>query len=117
MLFLLKSHTNSNLIHKGALDNDKHRLLPGGFADVDVELPEKKKVITVPLTAVSYSLFGNNLYVVTPEKKKGKSRLVANQRIVTLGKRLNNRVIILKGLKKGAQVVSAGQLKLHNAVM
>lgn len=99
---------------RAVLKNDKKQLLPGGFAEVDVLLPQKNNVITVPLTAVSYTLFGDNLYVINKKKIKGKVQLVAEQRIVKLGKRFGNKVIVLKGLKKGEQVVSAGQLKLHN---
>ena len=71
-----------------------------------IERSEVEKQLSYTLQSIELDGLG--------EKIKGKVQLVAEQRIVKLGKRFGNRVIVLKGLKKGEQVVSAGQLKLHN---
>jgi membrane fusion protein (multidrug efflux system) len=75
----------------------------------------KNKVMIIPLTAVSYNLYGDIVYVVSQQgkDKKGQPQLVAKQRFVTLGERRNNEVQVLKGLNEGEQVVTAGQIKLH----
>ena len=58
------------------LQNADQRLLPGMFANVAVLAGEAQPVVTVPRTAVSYSLYGDSVYVVvdelpTPEEAEG----------------------------------------------
>lgn len=94
--------------------NDKGRLYPGLFADVSVIEPVKKDVITVPQTAVTYSLYGDSIYVVVKGKDKfGKPALIAKQRFVKVGSRRDTVIAIDQGIKAGDQVVTSGQLKLH----
>lgn len=111
-----KVSTNTRTIEvRAEIPNQDGLLYPGIFADVKVVLPEKKNVVTVPQTAVSYSLYGDLVYIVTDGKdKKGKSSLIVKSQFVTVGKRLGSNVAITKGLKVGQTVVSAGQLKLHD---
>lgn len=94
--------------------NKDLELYPGLFANVTLILPEKRNVITIPQTAVNYSLYGDSVYVVTKGKdKKGKSALIAQQKFVNVGERRGTVVEIKKGLNVGDTVVTAGQLKLH----
>lgn len=100
---------------RATVPNDDSRLYPGLFADVSVILPQKLNVITIPQTAITYSLHGNSVYVVTKSKdKKGKAVLTVTHKFVTLGDRRGNIVAIKKGIKVGDVVVTSGQLKLHN---
>lgn len=100
---------------RAIVPNQNNRLYPGLFANVTVLLPIKTNVMVVPLTAVSYNLYGDIVYVVSQQgkNKKGQPILVAKQRFVGLGERRDNEVQVLKGLKVGEQVVTAGQIKLH----
>jgi multidrug efflux system membrane fusion protein len=108
---------------RGQLANPEHALLPGMFARVSVVLPPEPNVVTVPETAVDYTVYGDSVYVVKDGKDKdgkpmvdkdGKPQLVAEQTFVTLGPRFGDKVSILKGINAGDTVVVGGQLKLHN---
>lgn len=99
-----------NVNFQATLDNQDNFLSPGMFAKADIIVPEKVKLITLPETAIDYSLYGNVVYVI--EKKDGK--LFANAKYVKVGEKQNNSVSILEGLKQGEQVVADGQLKITN---
>lgn len=49
---------------RGRLENPDEKLLPGMFANVTVMAGEEREVVVVPRTAVSYSLYGDSVYVV-----------------------------------------------------
>ncbi|AIT63233.1 efflux RND transporter periplasmic adaptor subunit [Coxiella burnetii] len=110
----LVTEATRNINVQGTIPNGDYRLYPGTFANVTVYLPEKKAVVTVPQTAVTYSLYGDTVFVVEPGKnKKGQAALVARQRLVEIGDMKNNKVFIKKGVKAGEEVVTSGQNKLH----
>jgi multidrug efflux system membrane fusion protein len=100
---------------QATLSNPEHRLLPGMFANVAVVLPPRVGVITVPETAVDYSLYGDAVFVIAEAGKDaaGKPILKATRTFVKTGERFNNRVTILSGLKPGDKVAASGQLKLN----
>lgn len=101
---------------QGTLPNTNYRLYPGSFANVSVYLPKRKSVVTVPQTAMTYSLYGNTVYVVEQKgkDKKGKPILRAYERYATVGPMKDNVVVIKKGIKAGEIVVTSGQNKLQN---
>lgn len=108
-----------NFLVQATLPNKDEKLYPGLFATINVIEPHKQAVIVVPSTAVTYSLFGNTVYVLEkpkkPEKSKdGKPIYIAKQRYVKTGKQTGDKVVILEGLEPNQQVVSSGQLKLSN---
>lgn len=98
------------------IDNPEHRLRPGMFADVEVQAGAPREVVTVPKTAVSYSLYGDAVYVVSQDgtDEQGNPVLKANQRFVQVGEANGERVAISEGLQPGERVVTAGQLKLND---
>lgn len=100
---------------QGTLANPGERLQPGMFAMAAVELPPQPNVITVPETAVAYSLYGDTVYVVreTPTSD-GQKKLTVSRKVVRTGQRFNGRVTILKGLEAGDRVVVSGQLRLFD---
>lgn len=107
--------TTRNVRIRAIVPNADEKLRPGFFARVTVDLPNVTEVLQLPSTAVVYSPYGNSVYVVNEKKgEDGKSQLVVEQRPVTTGGRRGDQVSILKGLKAGDQVVSAGQMKLRN---
>ena len=57
-----------------SLPNPERKLLPGMFANVAVLAGEPADVVTVPRTAVTYSLYGDSVYVVKPAAAEGGSR-------------------------------------------
>ncbi len=74
------------------------------------------KYLTVPQTAVAFNPYGETIYLVQEGEKgpDGKTGLIAKQVFVTTGATRGDQVAILKGIKDGDIVVSAGQLKLKN---
>ncbi|MGS2717623.1 efflux RND transporter periplasmic adaptor subunit [Eionea flava] len=46
------------------LSNPDNTLLPGMFASIDVMLPDVQRVLLVPITAVSYSTYGDSVFVI-----------------------------------------------------
>ena len=54
------------LLVRGLLPNPDRKLLPGMFANVTVLVGAPRDVVTVPRTAVTYSLYGDSVYVVKP---------------------------------------------------
>jgi membrane fusion protein, multidrug efflux system len=78
-------------------------------------LPDKPPVITVPETAVDYTLYGDSVFLITEKKSDdGKTSLTAVRTFVRAGDRVDGRAEILEGLKPGDRVVAVGQLKLQS---
>ena len=113
------------LLVRGLLANPQNRLLPGMFANVIVLAGAPAEVITVPRTAVTYSLYGDSVYVVKPAPPKdgqtqpakdgqaGAPQLIAERRFVKSGQARDDRVAVVSGLEVGEQVITTGQLKLN----
>ena len=108
------------LLVRGSLPNAKHKLLPGMFANVVVLVGEPRDVVTVPRTAVTYSLYGDSLYVVKPADAKtegaapaGEPKLTADRRFIKTGQARDDRVAVISGIAAGDEVVTTGQLKLN----
>jgi membrane fusion protein (multidrug efflux system) len=123
------------LMVRGRLKNPDRKLLPGMFAQVAVLAGSPKELVTVPRTAVTYTLYGDSVWVV----KEGSAEpagmpsasvdagaavaadaplpqeptLTVERRFVHVGPAEQGRVAILDGVKAGEQVVTSGQLKLH----
>ena len=97
------------------IPNPTHQLVSGMFAMVNVLLPSVQNVIVVPQTAIVYSLYGDSIYVVkSSTNAKGEKVMSVAQEFVTLGETQGINVRIEKGLKAGDEIVTSGQLKLHN---
>ncbi|RMQ45733.1 putative RND efflux membrane fusion protein [Pseudomonas cichorii] len=112
-----------NVLIRATLPNPENRLLPGMFANLQVVLPSAPNQIVVPESAITYTLYGNSVFVVVPKKNasgepekdaQGQQQLAVERHFVETGERRGGMVIIAKGLKAGDQVVSGGQLKLDN---
>jgi len=104
-----------NIRVQATLDNPGHILKPGMFATTTVVLPDKPPVVTVPETAVDYTLYGDSVFLITEKKADdGKTSLTAVRTFVRTGNRVGGRAEILSGLKAGDRVVAVGQLKLQS---
>src|SRR5712675_2262945 len=104
-----------NIRVQATIDNPDHILKPGMFATTTVVLPDKPPVVTVPETAVDYTLYGDSVYLITEKKEDdGKTSLTAVRTFVQTGNRVTGSAEILKGLKAGDRVVAVGQLKLQS---
>ncbi|MGH8306908.1 MAG: efflux RND transporter periplasmic adaptor subunit [Gammaproteobacteria bacterium] len=105
-----------NISAQATIDNPKHLLRAGLFANIEVQAGKPEQVVTVPNSAVDYSLYGSSVFIVNQDGKDadGNPVLKVTQQFVTTGQVRGDRVAITKGLKAGDKVVSAGQQKLHN---
>src|SRR6266481_100698 len=104
-----------NIRIQATIANPDHILKPGMFATTTIVLPEKPPVITVPETAVDYTLYGDSVFLITEKKADdGKTGLAAVRTFVQTGNRTSGRAEILKGLNPGDRVVAVGQLKLQS---
>lgn len=104
-----------NIRVQATIANPEKILKPGMFVTATVVLPDKPAVITVPETAVDYTLYGDSVFVITEKKEEdGKTSLSAVRTFVQTGNRVEGRVEIIKGVKPGDKVVAVGQLKLQS---
>jgi membrane fusion protein, multidrug efflux system len=104
-----------NIRVQATIQNPDKILKPGMFATTTIVLPDKPPVVTVPETAVDYTLYGDSVYLLNEKKEEdGKTKLTVTRTFVQTGKRIEGRAEILKGLKDGDRVVAVGQLKLQS---
>jgi len=110
-----------NVLVRARIENLDARLLPGMFANVNVIAGDAEEVVTLPRTAVTYSLYGDSVYVVVdaPAAEDGKAGAqkektqIVDRRFVRVGEARGDTVSILEGVKAGEQVVISGQIKLR----
>jgi membrane fusion protein (multidrug efflux system) len=101
---------------RAKIDNPDHKLLPGMYAAIAILTGDLEPVVTVPQTAVTYSLYGNSVYVVVPAKAPDpnvkEDQFEVERRFVKAGEVRDGRVRIADGVKPGDQIVIAGQNKI-----
>ncbi|MGO9132699.1 MAG: efflux RND transporter periplasmic adaptor subunit [Methylovirgula sp.] len=111
-----------NVLIRALFDNNDLALRPGMFANVAVVAGTPQPVVTLPRTAITYSLYGDAVFVAVPaapESGGAQAKPVIDdvpytveRRFVRTGDSRGDRVAILSGVKAGELVVSEGQLKL-----
>jgi membrane fusion protein (multidrug efflux system) len=84
--------------------NPGGRLLPGGFAEVTLELQRFDAALMVPTQALIPELNGQKVFLV----KEGKAVSVP----ITIGVRTDTRVQVVKGINPGDTVITTGILQL-----
>jgi len=99
-------------------ENNKHKMvqytfIPGMFSAIEIEQPARPDVVVLPTTAISYSLYGNSVYII--EKDKDDQELLTVKRVfVETGDQQGNYTVINSGVKAGQDVISSGELKLQD---
>jgi len=108
-----------NVPLQATLENPDHALRPGMFTKVDVMLPETKKTIVIPGSAVSYAPYGDSVFVIEKQKdpKSGQESLVLRQQFVRIGETRGDFVSVTQGLKAGEEIVGTGVFKLRNGMV
>lgn len=101
-----------NIEVEARLPNPKRVLRPGMFGTAELLVGAPQSVLAVPTEAISYNTYGDFVYRVG--KRHGKPVAVATT--VQAGETRGGLTEVLKGLQVGEEVVSAGQLKLHEGV-
>ena len=122
-----KVETNTrNVQIRASLDNPGEKLLPGMFAGLAVQYGNQQDAVVIPETAVTFTLYGNSVFVVAPKLDEqgqplldtdGQSQLIVQLRSVETGERRDAKVRITRGLKAGERVVTNGQLKLGDGTL
>jgi len=102
-----------NVKVEATIENSLGNLRPGMFVNVAVRLPERQKVLAIPITAVLYAPFGDSVFVIE-DNEKGKSGKILRQQFVRLGEKRGDFIAITDGLKAGETIVSTGVFKLRN---
>jgi multidrug efflux system membrane fusion protein len=97
--------TTGTIKLKGTFPNHDHKLWPGQYVNVVLRLTTRPNALVVPNQAVQSGQDGSFVYVV------GDNRRV-QARPVVLGPRVNQDLVIDKGLEEGETVVTEGQLRL-----
>ncbi len=96
-----------------------YSFIPGMFSSIQIGQEVKPNTLIVPSTAISYSLYGNSVYVIEKDKEgkkddKGKDILIVQRVFVSTGEQQGNYTVVKKGIKPGQLIVSTGDLKLQN---
>jgi len=117
------SQDTRNVLVRAEFANPDRKLLPGMFANLVVTTGAARQVVTLPRTAIVFSLYGDNIFVVKPAPPKaGEAQaatpdkptdLVVERRFVRVGATRDERVAIDEGVSAGEEVVTSGQIKLQ----
>lgn len=100
---------------QATFENADGLLRPGMYATVAVETGARREVVTVPESAVSFTLYGDTVFVVEPAEGAAAGSFGEVARvIVRTGARRDGRVAIEEGLAPDRLVVTAGQMKLDD---
>jgi multidrug efflux system membrane fusion protein len=97
--------TTGTIKLKGTFPNTDKKLWPGGFVNVTLGVGVEKDALMVPNQVVQTGQDGNYVYVI-------KENRTVEMRAVTTGMRVNDDVVIQKGVEAGETVVAEGQLRL-----
>jgi RND family efflux transporter MFP subunit len=98
---------------QATLTNADGALTAGMYAKFLVAVPNQRQVVTVPETAVAFSLSGSTIYVLERDKA-GDGIFTARQRLVRTGNTMAGRVEILSGISARDLIVTNGQVKLYD---
>jgi len=88
---------------RATIANGDRHFWPGQFVNVTLVLATAKGAVLIPNQATQISQQGPYVYVVKPDS-------TAELRLVTLGQRQGDDVVVTKGIANGEQVIVTGQL-------
>jgi len=97
--------TTGTIRLKGTFENSTHKLWPGEFVRVTLRLATEPNALVVPNQAVQTGQDGMYVFVVKPDH-------TVESRPVVTGARVDQDLVVEKGLKAGEIVVLEGQLRL-----
>jgi membrane fusion protein (multidrug efflux system) len=100
---------NRRIFVKAWIDNRDHRLAPGLFANVDLEVRRVEQAMVVPESAIALDEQGPYVWKVDDEDR-------VSRQPVEIGVRERGIVEIVQGLPPGARIVSAGTHKVSEGM-
>jgi membrane fusion protein (multidrug efflux system) len=107
-----------NVLVRAQVSNADKLLRPGMFASIAVLAGAERNVVIVPRTAVTYSLYGDAVFVIKPlegddaKTADGKQIYTVERRFVRTGEMRGEFVALDEGVKAGDNIVAEGQVKL-----
>ncbi|MHA6999516.1 efflux RND transporter periplasmic adaptor subunit [Aeromonas schubertii] len=101
------------------IPNNDGQLRSGMFARASILLPAIEQQIVLPQTAISFTLYGENVYVVRESEEQDKDGNTvkvkrAEQVVVKVSERKGNDAHVVSGIQAGDEVVMSGQVRLSN---
>lgn len=107
-----------NVRVQATVRNAGEKLRAGMFANVEIVLPTKEKVMVIPATAVMYAPYGDSVFVIDEKKggPNGGTGKVLRQQFIRLGTTRGDFVTVTSGLKPGDSVVTSGVFKLRSGM-
>lgn len=135
------SEQTRNFTAQALLSNSEGRLQPGMFADVTISLGSTRQVIAVPVSAVAFSAYGEYVFFVrntssqlnksdsampvtqllsgeapgnVSRTKRNTPVMVADRSFIKTGERRGLMIEVVKGVKAGDRIVTAGQIKIED---
>lgn len=96
--------------------NAEKLLRPGMFVRAEVMMPQAKKVLAIPATAILSAPSGDSVFVITQPPENGGTNLVVQQKFIRTGGTHGDFIAVETGLKAGDRVVTAGIFKLRNGM-
>jgi multidrug efflux system membrane fusion protein len=95
--------TTGQVTLRATIPNSNHQFWPGRFVNVRLILNTIHQAVLIPVTAPQTSAKGTFVYVVKDDS-------TAEQRLVTLGQRQGELIVVEQGVQSGERVVTTGQL-------
>jgi membrane fusion protein, multidrug efflux system len=111
-------NASRNIQARASFANADRRLVPGMYANVEIDNGSASTQVTLPQSAITYNPYGDTVYIVQRNGGQGgdqsNAKLTVLQRFVQIGDTRGDQVAVKSGVVAGDEVVSAGQLKLRN---
>ncbi|MEZ8615480.1 efflux RND transporter periplasmic adaptor subunit [Vibrio splendidus] len=119
------SDSNTHNIELRAMANQAVPLEAGMYIDATLITSESDTIVAVPSVAISYTLYGNTVFVLDTSTKKASEHSSNDaspfyeykvvQRTVEVGPKQGGYVGVVSGLKEGDVVVTSNQHQLKNS--
>nr|WP_241909405.1 efflux RND transporter periplasmic adaptor subunit [Vibrio splendidus] len=119
------SDSNTHNIELRAMANQAVPLEAGMYVDATLITSESDTIVAVPSVAISYTLYGNTVFVLDTSTKKTSEHSSNDaspfyeykvvQRTVEVGPKQGGYVGVVSGLKEGDVVVTSNQHQLKNS--
>ena len=112
--------SSRNLQVRATIANPDHKLLPGMYGTVSIDIGAPQNHVTLPQTALTFNPYGSTVYLVKSETPKPTMwetlcrttpppKLTVTQSFVKTGDTRGDQIEILSGVKDGDTVVGAAR--------